>query len=105
MARSIIFYRREEYSRRAIKVQLYAKSAKQIVASHNAFERNRNRLSELDRLFIKIYEDNANGKLSDERFDMLNRTFEAEQKELEVEAIRLEKEIKIQETQIKNIES
>lgn len=36
---------------------------------------------------------------------MLNRTFEAEQKELEVEAIRLEKEIKIQETQIKNIES
>ena len=62
-------------------------------------------LSELDRLFIKIYEDNANGKLSDERFDMLSHTYEAEQKELEADVIRLEKEIEVQETQIKNIES
>ncbi len=35
----------------------------------------------------------ANGKLSDERFDMLSRTYEAEQKELEADVFRLEKEI------------
>lgn len=55
-------------------------------------------------LFIKIYEDNASGKLSDERFDMMSQTYEAEQKELEAEVIRLQKEIEVQETQIQNIE-
>ena len=61
-------------------------------------------ISELKRLFIKIYEDNASGKLSDERFDMMSQTYEAEQKELEAEVIRLQKEIEVQETQIQNIE-
>ena len=46
-------------------------------------ERSEKRISELKRLFIKIYEDNASGKLSDERFDMMSQTYEAEQKELE----------------------
>ena len=55
-------------------------------------------------MFIKIYEDNASGKLSDERFDMMSQTYEAEQKELEAEVIRLQKEIEVQETQIQNIE-
>ena len=36
---------------------------------------------------------------------MLSRTYEAEQKELETDVIRLEKEIEVQETQIKNIET
>ena len=98
-------YRHEEYFRRVMEEQLHAESAKQIAASRKALDRSRKRLSELDRLFIKIYEDNANGKLSDERFDMLSRTYEAEQKELEADVIRLEKEIEVQETQIKNIES
>ena len=97
-------YRHEEHFRRIMEEQLHTKSAKQIAASRKTLERSRKRLSELDRLFIKVYEDNANGKLSDERFDMLSRTYEAEQKELEADVIRLEKEIEVQETQIKNIE-
>lgn len=36
------------------------------------------RIGELDRLFIKIYEDNAKGKPSDERFAMMNKTYEDE---------------------------
>ena len=46
----------------------------------------------------------VNIKLSDERFDMMSQTYEVEQKELEAEVIRLQKEIEVQETQIQNIE-
>ena len=42
-------------------------------------------MKELDRQFRKIYEDNVNGKLSDERFYKLSDGYEAEQKQLEQE--------------------
>ena len=35
----------------------------------------------MDRLFKRIYEDNANGKLSDSRFQMLSDDYEQEQEE------------------------
>ena len=38
------------------------------------------RIAELDRLFVKIYEDNAKGKLSDERFSMMNETMRRNRK-------------------------
>ena len=41
------------------------------------------RVSELNGLFRKIYEDNANGKLSNKRFELLAADYEAEQEELE----------------------
>lgn len=40
------------------------------------------RYDELDRLFTKIYEDNASGKISDERFSKMSAAYEAEQAEL-----------------------
>lgn len=46
----------------------------------------------------------ANAPPEDERFDMMSQAYEAEQKELEAEVIRLQKEIEVQETQIQNIE-
>lgn len=48
-------------------------------------EKDKKRIKELDRLFHKIYEDNVNGKLSDERFYKLSNGYEAEQKQLEQE--------------------
>ena len=62
------------------------------------------RISELKRLFIKIYEDNAKGKLSDERFDMMSQSYETEQKQLEAEVVTLREEIQVQERQNENIE-
>ena len=44
----------------------------------NMLERDK----ELDRLFERIYEDNASGKLSDERFEKMSRSYEQEQAEL-----------------------
>ena len=49
-------------------------------------------MEELDRLFRKIYEDNVNGKLNDERFYKLSDGYEAEQEQLkqEIEALKAE---------------
>ena len=98
-------YHHQDYFRRVMEQQLHTESEKQIKANRKALERNEKRIAELKRLFIKTYEDNASGKLSDERFEMLSQTYEIEQKELEAEILRLEKEIEVQETQIQNIET
>ena len=63
-----------------------------------------NRIGELDRLFIKIYEDNAKGKLNDDRFAMMSKTYEDEQAQLKVEIVNLQKEIEVQERQIEDLE-
>ena len=58
----------------------------------------------LDRLFKRIYEDNANGKLSDSRFQMLSDDYEQEQEELRKKLLRLNEEITKQEEQSENID-
>lgn len=67
-------------------------------------ESNERHISKLKRLFIKIHEDNASGRLTDERYDMLSQTYEAEQEQLETEAISLQQEIEAQERQNESIE-
>lgn len=42
------------------------------------------RISELDMLLKKVYEDNAMGKLPDRRYEMLSSDYEKEQQELEI---------------------
>lgn len=60
------------------------------------------RIAELDRLFKRIYEDNANGKLPDSRFQMLSNDYE--QEELREKLLQLNEEINRQEEQAENIE-
>lgn len=62
------------------------------------------RIGELDRLFIKIYEDNAKGKLNDDRFAMMSKTYEDEQAQLKSKIVNLQKEIEVQERQIEDLE-
>ena len=52
------------------------------------------RVSELEVLLCKIYEDNILGKLSDSRYATLDAQYEKEQSELTVEISDLEKAIK-----------
>ena len=47
---------------------------------------------------MKIYEDNAKGKLSDERFSMMSGNYEAEQKKLQNKRDSLQKELSEQKT-------
>ena len=79
-------------------------SAEKVNISKKHLERNEKRITELKRLFIKIYEDNACGKLNDDRFEMMSRNYDAEQKQLEAEVISLRQEIEVQERQNENIE-
>ena len=60
-------------------------------------------MTELDRLFIRIYEDNVAGRITDERFSMMSKTYEDEQTQLKVEIQSLQQEIEEQERLIENL--
>ena len=62
------------------------------------------RIGELNRLFIRIYEDNVAGRLDDERFTMMSKNYTVEQKDLKAEVKNLQQQIHEQEQQIENIE-
>lgn len=79
----------EEHFRRVMEAQMRIDGAEKIKANRKQLARDEKRIAELKRLFMKVYEDNANGRLSDERFDMLSQSYEAEQKQLEAEVIAL----------------
>ncbi len=96
--------RYEAHFRMIMEQQMKLESAEKILASRKKLSRDEKRIAELKRLFIKIYEDNASGRLSDERFDMLSQSYEAEQKQLEAEVVTLRQEIEVQARQSENIE-
>ena len=54
----------------------------ELKAAKKRLAQSEKRVSELDKLFTRLYEDNVSGKISDERFEMMSKNYEAEQKEL-----------------------
>ena len=62
------------------------------------------RIDELDRLFKKVYEDYANQRLSEARYEMLSGDYETEQAELSGKLQELTEEIEQQEEQAENID-
>lgn len=94
----------EPYFRREMGRTLQLQSEKAIRIAGKRLDQCEKRISELDRLFLKIYEDNANSKLSDERFAMMSKSYEDEQSALKAEVAKLQEEIKVQEQQIENLE-
>ena len=55
---------------------------KQLAAKRRELEKAQKRIVEIDTLIQKIYEDNASGKLSDERYMTLSTSYETEQQML-----------------------
>lgn len=55
---------------------------KEIRESQKEYEQASARIAKLDILIQRIYEDNVEGKISDERFMKMSETYEAEQKQL-----------------------
>ena len=96
--------RYEAHFRMVMEQQMKLESTEKILTSRKKLNRDEKRIAELKRLFIKIYEDNASGRLSDERFDMLSQSYETEQKQLEAEVVSLRQEIEVQARQSENIE-
>ena len=69
-------------------------AAKKAAAQQNKeLAKAESRMSELDVLFRKLYEDNALGRLSDERFVFLTSGYEEERKALSMRIVELKKEI------------
>lgn len=62
------------------------------------------RISELDRIFKHLYEDNITGKLTDERFKKLSADYEAEQAALQTQANSLREEIQEEESKCANVD-
>ncbi len=56
-------------------------------------KKSQRRLTELDKLFAKLYEDNLNGKISERNYKTLSANYEREQTELENKILELEETI------------
>ncbi len=65
------------------------KQSSELAKSRKKLKEAEKRIAELDRLFIRLYEDNVSGKISDERFSMMSAGYEDEQKKLRVTVAEL----------------
>jgi DNA invertase Pin-like site-specific DNA recombinase len=69
------------------------RQAEEVKAHRRQLAEGERRIVELDKLFQKVYEDNAMGKLSDERYERLSGTYEQEQAELKERIVQLREEL------------
>lgn len=66
-----------------------SKHSSDVFKAKKALNQAEKRITELDRLFVRLYEDNISGKISDERFAVLSAGYEDEQKKLKAKASEL----------------
>ena len=96
--------RYEQHFREVMTEKLLVESEEKLRIWKKQLSQNEKRIAELDRLFIKIYEDNAKGTLSDEKFEMMSQRYEEEQSQLKSELVTLQENIEVQEQQTENLE-
>ena len=92
--------RYEAYFRSEMEQKLRMQSEESLRLHQKRLAQAEKRIGELDRLFIRIYEDNVAGRLDDERFAMMSKNYTEEQKEVK----GLQQKIHEQEQQAENIE-
>ncbi len=104
--KTVISYvsRYEDHFRAVMEQKLRLSSEAAIRGHKKRLAQAEKRLGELDRLFIRIYEDNVAGRITDEKFSMMSKTYEDEQAQLKAEIQTLQQEIEVQERQIENLE-
>ena len=78
---------------------------RQLRDSHKELEQSKSRISKLDTIIQRLYEDNLDGKISDERFARMSATYDAEQKQLEQRQIELQEFIDKSKEQTLNVDS
>ena len=96
--------RYEAYFRSEMEQKLRMQSEESLRLYQKRLAQAEKRIGELDRLFIRIYEDNVAGRLDDERFAMMSKNYTEEQKDLKAEVKGLQQQIHEQEQQAENIE-
>ncbi len=75
-----------------------------IVDKKKALDKHLKRISEIDTLFERLYEDNVIGKVNDERYEKMSLKFETEQAELKAKVSDIEKELFSLEEETVNID-
>ncbi len=94
----------EGHFRSIMEAKLQAESQEALRVKRKQLEKDEKRIQELDRLFIRLYEDNVAYRNSDDRFTMMSQAYESEQFDLKTEAEVLRQEIETQEHQNQNLE-
>ena len=89
---------------RSVERWVQNEARKELSAKKRTLQKSENHLAELDRLFKRIYENMANGKLSESHFQMLADDYEQEQADLRAKIKMLENEILNQENQAANVD-
>ena len=89
--------RYEAYFRSEMEQKLRMQSEESLRLHQKRLTQAEKRIGELDRLFIRIYEDNVAGRLDDERFAMMSKNYTEEQKGLKAEVKGLQQQIHEQE--------
>ena len=94
----------EGHFRSIMEARLQAESKEILRGKRKQLEKDEKRIQELDRLFIRLYEDNVASRISDDRFTMMSQAYESEQYDLKAETEVLRQEIETQEQQNQNLE-
>lgn len=103
--RRVLFYV-QGFEKQFVQEQLEKSSEeqkKELAKKRRELAKSEKRISELDVLFQRIYEDNVSGKLSDERFAIMSANYEAEQKSLKEAVAMLSNEIEAQDDKTANV--
>ena len=94
----------EEKFRAALGAMQKSEMKKALASKKKQVNQIERRIDELDRLFKKVYEDYANQRLSEARYEMLSGDYETEQAELREKLEMLTAEIEQQEEQADSID-
>ena len=94
----------ESHFREICESKLKSESREILRDRKKLLEKDEKRIAELDRLFIRLYEDNVTSRISDDRFTMMSRIYEDEQRDPKAEVEVLRQEIETQEQQNQNLE-
>ena len=93
----------EDFARGVLSEQRYQKK-KELSSKQKELQKSKHRIEEIDMLIQKLYEDNATGKLSDERFATLSLSLEKEQRELKESVPAMEAELKEETDKTENVQ-
>lgn len=82
-------HRNEDAFIRKVMEQSAATHLDEIKKAKKTLTRFEQRITELDKMYAKLYEDRALGKITDERFEQLSRNCDDEQAKLKADAVQL----------------
>ena len=88
----LITYREKEFAKMKIN-DSEENRKKELAAKRRQLDKSKKRISEIDNLILKLYEDNASGKITDERYAAMANSLETEQIELKEKVPILEEEV------------